>query len=212
MDDWLTAHRIDEITAALHQRLAPGRVLHILGATHAAVEMAFRWDVDPSKALAAGLLHDIAKEDDSAYQRERVELSREGMDPEYVDHPAVWHALAGAVIAREDFGLRSGEVERAIRLHPTGDADMTALERIVFLADYVEPTRDWEGVSALRELARRDLRAAADSAVLTKTKFVQLSGRPLHPCSERALQEALARGASTNPASPRARGKEKETD
>jgi nicotinate-nucleotide adenylyltransferase len=188
MRNWTTAARLDQVYTALGERLSPRRMLHVLGACHTAVTLAERWGGDPSAALAAALLHDIAKELDL---KNHPGLSE--MDAEDAAHPGVWHAALGASLAREEFGVDSPLVERAIRVHPTGDGEMSLLDRIVYLSDYIEPCRTHPGARRLRELARRDLAAAADHAILEKTDYVQGKGKTLHARSERARAATIAR-------------------
>jgi predicted HD superfamily hydrolase involved in NAD metabolism len=179
--------QLDSILTALHQRLPYRRALHCIGTAHAAVSLALRWGANVEDALLAGLLHDIAK---SETEKSLLHLLNEsGVNPaDYASFPKVWHAPAGSVIARREFGMNDA-VARAILLHPTGNANMTLLEQIIFLSDYMEPSRSWDGVNDLRVLARQDLQAAVDDSVLRKTSYVREKGNELHPYSLRALEE-----------------------
>jgi nicotinate-nucleotide adenylyltransferase len=161
--------------------------LHCIGSAHAAVSLAGRWGANVEDALVAALLHDIAKmEPEESLQRLLVEAGGD-IAVEMPFHK-VWHAAAGSVVAQRDFGVNDA-VAHAILLHPTGDANMTLLDQIIFLADYIEPSRAWDGVNDLRALARLDLQAAVDDAVLRKTAHVRERGIELHPRSQRALEE-----------------------
>ncbi|HBF33713.1 TPA: phosphohydrolase [Candidatus Sumerlaeota bacterium] len=180
--------QIDHITATLYQRLSPGRVLHCIGTAHAAVTLALRWSANAEDALVAALLHDIAKQEPEDVLRRLMQESGASLTDE-APFQKVWHAAAGALIARRDFGA-SEEAARAILLHPTGDAGMSVLEQIIFLADYIEPSRAWDGVNDIRALARQDLQAAVHDATKRKTAHVRERGTELHPRSCRALAEA----------------------
>lgn len=184
----MLASRIDHFTSVLFQRLSRARALHCIGSAHTAVGLAIRWNADPEEALAAGLLHDIAKQEPPETLRRLVEESGEDFAVEE-PFPKVWHAVAGAIIARREFGL-SEKAARAILLHPTGEAEMNLLEKIIFLSDYLEPSRVWDGVRELRALARRDLDAAVKEAIRRKTVHVREKGAELHPRSRRALEMA----------------------
>jgi len=200
MGNWTTAKGLDKIAVAVRQRLSRSRVLHTLGSCHEAVALACRWQVNPTHALAACLLHDIAKEESKPDQRRRIERVGVEFTADDLEHKPLWHAFAAEAVAREEFGVDAKEVCRAIRLHPTGDGEMSVLDRIVFLADYIEPSRNWDGVEALRTLARHDLVAAADEAIVQKTMHVrEKKGRALHPRSRRALDAALARRSIASP-------------
>jgi predicted HD superfamily hydrolase involved in NAD metabolism len=198
MRDWLTPTRLDTITQTLRERLSPYRLAHTWGVAHWALHLSARWGADDTEVLTAVLFHDIAKEEPLDRQRARIIEDLGAFPAEYEDQTSVWHALASAAVARLEFGVPGAEVLRAISLHPTGAAGMSLLEKIVFLADYTDLTRHWAGVEELRDLARRDLQAAVDDAILSKTAHVLQKGRALQYQSLLALQEAQQRreGAS----------------
>jgi predicted HD superfamily hydrolase involved in NAD metabolism len=193
MRDWLTPTRLDTITRTLRERLSPYRLAHTWGAAHWALHLSARWGADDAEVLAAALFHDIAKEEPIDRQRARIVEDLGAVPAEYEDQTFVWHALASAAVARREFGVPVPEVWRAIALHPTAGPGLSLLEKIVFLADYTDPTRHWAGVEAMRELARRDLQAAVDAAILSKTAHVLEQGRSLQYQSLRARQEAQTR-------------------
>ncbi len=193
MKEWITARRLDDLYDILNQRLSPKRVRHVLGVAETTVRLASLWGADLYEALVAALLHDIGKEEEREAQRARIERSSQGLNPEDRDFPGIWHAVSGEIIAREEFGVTSPPVLRAIRLHPTGDGEMSCLERIIFLSDYIEPTRTYDGVAELRRLARLDLEAAVDKAILKKTSSLLHQGKTLHARSRRALRAAEER-------------------
>ena len=132
------AHRIhalqfDHIYDVLKQRLSPARRLHTLGTSHVAISLSMLWEADPHETLMAALLHDVVKEHDQKNLRLILERARVAPEPEDFEFPSIWHAIAGAIVAREEFGA-SEAVCRAIRIHPTGDSEMTVMEKIIFLS------------------------------------------------------------------------------
>jgi nicotinate-nucleotide adenylyltransferase len=94
------------------------------------------------------------------------------------ENPALLHALTGAALAKERFGV-SDEVYEAIRWHTTGKPDMSTLEKILYLADYTEPTRDFEGVEALRRLSFEDLDRAMALGLKMSIEDLKERGRPI---------------------------------
>ncbi|MFP4379624.1 MAG: bis(5'-nucleosyl)-tetraphosphatase (symmetrical) YqeK [Candidatus Sumerlaeia bacterium] len=180
----MEAFRLDDIYDALNERLSDPRIMHVLGSGQAAVRLARRWDVDADDALTAALLHDIAKELKPSELRRLMDSSPEWATEEDGHYPSIWHAVAGAIIATREFGV-SEKVARAILYHPTGSPDMDRLAKVIFLADYIEPTRTWEGVAPMRRLAMEDLEEAVRSSVIKKTDHVQSKSKPLHPRSLR---------------------------
>lgn len=145
---------IEEEVAA---RLSPERFGHCRRVAQVAVEMAPQWGCDVQKAYLAGLLHDVAKE------MSRNSLLKATLDFGIVlteveqATTALIHAPVGAEQARVEFGITDPDILAAIRYHTTGRAGMSLLEKIVFLADYIEPARTFPGVDDVRHAAQRSL-------------------------------------------------------
>ena len=137
------------------------RIAHVAGCEMEAIELARQWGEDPETAAEAAILHDITKR--LSYE-EQLNLCKKYdiiCDNAELAAPKILHAKTGAALAKDRFGVPD-EVYRAIRWHTTGKPDMTLLEKIIFLADYIEPTRAFEGIENLRKLAFEDL----DRAIL----------------------------------------------
>ena len=136
--------------------LSSQRIAHTAGCEHEAVQLAKLWGEDPEKAAVAGILHDSTK--NLSYEEQLILCDKYGiiLDNAQRENPKLLHAISGAALAKDLFGV-SEEISQAIRWHTTGKPDMSTLEKIIYLADYIEPTRDFEGVEQLRELAHEDL-------------------------------------------------------
>ncbi len=132
------------------------RIAHVAGCESEAIELARRWGEDPETAAEAGILHDITKRLSYEEQLNLCEKYAIICDNAERAAPKLLHAKTGAALARDLFGVRDAVYE-AIRWHTTGKPDMTLLEKIIYLADYIEPTRDFPGIRELRELAYEDL-------------------------------------------------------
>lgn len=139
--------------------LSSQRIAHTAGCEHEAVQLAKLWGEDPEKAAVAGILHDSTK--NLSYEEQLILCDKYGiiLDNAQRENPKLLHAITGAALAKDRFGV-SEEISQAIRWHTTGKPDMNTLEKIIYLADYIEPTRDFEGVERIRELAYEDLDAA----------------------------------------------------
>lgn len=146
----------DELRDVAISLLKPKRVAHVLGCAETAVKLARRWGGDETVALRAGLLHDITKAIDGEDQLLLVDKYDILISDFERNYPKVLHAKTGAAVAKYVFG-ECEAVERAIYWHTTGKADMSLMEKIVYLADYIEPNRTFEGVEALRVMAFEDL-------------------------------------------------------
>lgn len=147
---------IPELRACSYSMVKEKRVRHIRGTEEEAVRLAKRWGADETLARRAGILHDCTK---YLELDEQLELCRKyGVELDEMEQCMVklLHSKTGACIARAIFG-EPDEVFWAIFWHTTAKADMTTLEKILYVADYMEPNRDFEGVERLRELAYSDL-------------------------------------------------------
>lgn len=136
--------------------LKENRIAHVTGVESQAVMLAMHWGEDPDTAAIAGILHDITKAQSKEKQLKLCEKYGIILENAERENPALLHARTGAALAKERFGI-SDEIYGAIRWHTTGKPDMSILEKIIYLADYTEPTRDFEGVEELRELSFEDL-------------------------------------------------------
>ena len=150
---------LDWLRAQVRPYLKPKRAAHVEGVEQMAVQLAERWGEDPHTAAEAGILHDITKCFPAEKQLKLCEKYGIMLSIAERETPALLHALTGAELARELFGV-SDAVYGAIRWHTTGRPEMSLLEKIIYLADYVEPTRDFDGVRKLRKLCFKDLNMA----------------------------------------------------
>ena len=167
--------------------LKPKRIAHVAGCESEAVALAMHWGEDPELAAEAAILHDITKREDGEGQLRLCE--RYGLHPEptELDSPKVLHAITAAAYAADRFGV-SEAVQSAIRWHCTGRPDMSLLEKIVWLADFTEPTRDFPGVDKVRALACEDLNFAMAAALRMTLDFVAEQGKKHCIITEQALE------------------------
>ena len=180
----LSLEKLEQVVTGL---LKPSRVAHVLGCRDTAVQLAKIWGADETEAARAALLHDITKALDGPAQ---LTLCREyGMilDDFSGENPKTIHALTGSLVADRIFG-ESERVVRAIRCHTTGKANMNMLEKIIYVADYVEPNRDFPGVEALRSLAYTDIDSALKRGLEMTLAMLQKQGRAVSPASMEALR------------------------
>ncbi|MGX8699061.1 MAG: bis(5'-nucleosyl)-tetraphosphatase (symmetrical) YqeK [bacterium] len=163
-----------------YARLKPRRIPHVQGVEREAARLAEHWGEDVEEARTAAILHDITKKEDLTNQLQLCE--KYGILPDELERQssALLHAKTGAMVAREEFGV-SPRVEEAIRWHTTGRAGMSKLEKIVYLADMLEPSRSFPGVEELRRLSYEDLDLCLLRACERCAAHVQETGEPLHP-------------------------------
>lgn len=176
---------VDELRCVAITLLKPRRVPHVLGAEETAAKLALRWGADERAARQAALLHDCTKKLTVEQHEAILRQYPMEMDAEERNTEKLLHAPTGAAVAKHVFGV-SDEVEQAIRWHTTGKADMTLLEKIIYLADYIEPTRDFCDLTELRRLAFEDLGRALLLGFTMAVTDLAKKGMPVHPNSVRA--------------------------
>ena len=166
--------------------LDPKRVAHVLGCRDTAAKLARRWGVNETDAARAGLLHDITKALDGPLQLTLCGAYGTMLDDFSRRYPKTLHALTGSLVAQRIFGENEAVVA-AICSHTTGKADMNTLEKIIYIADYMEPCRDFPGVERLRELADTDLDAALRCGLEMTLAHLARQGNEVSPESREAL-------------------------
>ena len=182
----------DEMRAILEQRLSPGRYRHSLGVADTAAALARRFGMNEERARVAGLLHDCAR----AYETAQLpaEARRRGIPVGKIEAamPLLLHAYVGAYLIYEVYGVDDAVVAQAVWRHTVGGENMTALDKIVYFADMIEPSRAYPEVEKLRELART---ASLDEMVLAglteSVRFVIQKGGLLLPDTIAARNELI---------------------
>ena len=178
----------EEICAALKATLKPGRYTHTLGVAETALRLAPRYGVDPARAELAGLLHDCAKYMPIDEMRGLVRGAVPDADEEELETASVLHAPAGAVWAAREFGVRDRGILSAIRKHTLGDAQMSALDALIYTADFIEPNRTpFPGLEEARALAETDIFAATRKCAELTNRHLAEQGRQAHPRTLRML-------------------------
>lgn len=167
--------------------LKPKRIPHVQGTEAEAVRLAERWGEDTGNAAEAAILHDVTKR---LEPNEQLRMCAEyGIinDNSETESTKLLHAKTGAAYARARFGAPE-EIYDAIRWHTTGRAGMSLLEKIVYMADYIEPNRDFPGVDELRVLAYSDLDGAMRLGLQMSLDNVRAQGEIPHRNSAEALR------------------------
>lgn len=165
--------------------LKPTRVAHVAGCESEAMSLALKWGEDPENAAEAAILHDITKK--LLLSEQLILCEKYGIINDTVERENVklLHAKTGAALSRELFGI-SDEVYGAIRWHTTGKPDMTLLEKIIYMADYIEPNRCFDGVDKLRELAYSDLDEAMKLGLYMSLEDIRSYGTKPHKTTQDA--------------------------
>ena len=179
----LSMVELEQVVVSL---LKPSRVSHVLGCRDTAAELARRWGADETDAARAGLLHDITKALDGPLQLTLCEEYGIVLNTFSSENPKILHALTGSLVAERIFGENQAVVA-AIRSHTTGKPNMNTLEKIIYVADYMEPSRKFDGVEKLRWLAFEDLDQALKLGLEMTLELLRQQGRQISPESLEAL-------------------------
>ena len=184
-----------ELADDVQLRLDPRKFLHVLGVAHAAVALAMRHGVDAQWAMTAGLLHDRSK--NMTPKEIEADLKERGIEIPEEDRafPAIWHGLHAAKAIGTELDLTRGargeqgaaEIAEAVRLHSTADSPIGPLARILFIADFTEPGRDFPGLDELRRIARQSLDGGYRRVLEHKCRYMKAQGKTLSPRALRAL-------------------------
>ncbi len=167
----------------LQASLKPSRYEHSLRVAKTAKKLAKQYGADVEKAKIAGLLHDCAKGlvlEEQQQEAIRGELSIMEDQMIFMDDKLM-HAFVGSYLAKRDYGVYDPEILSAIRSHTVGNENMSKLDKIIFLADYIEPGRDFPGVGHLREVAFEDLDQGVLEAMNGTISHLARSGLLIHP-------------------------------
>lgn len=179
----LPMEKLEQVVIRL---LKPNRVAHVLGCRDTAVEMAKHWGADTTDAARAGILHDITKALDGPLQLTLCSEYGIVLDEFSTNNPKTLHALTGSLVAQRVFGENQAVVD-AIRWHTTGKENMDLLQKIIYVADYMEPNRDFPGVDKLRHLAFTDIDAALKLGLEMTLTMLHEQGREVSPESQQAI-------------------------
>lgn len=192
-----------DIKRYLKKNLDHDRYVHTLNVRRTACQLARRHLKFESakdrrlflrKVSLAALLHDADK------GRADEELWRSLREDPQVDHHElkgfreIWHAFSSAVTARREFGVADDDLLNALRFHTTGRPSMSDLEKIIYLADYIEPGRDFPGVAKIRRAARQSLDAGCLTAFNHSIEALRKKGSPISGYTLEARKDLMDHG------------------
>lgn len=185
VEDWL----VSQITQLIDGR----RLSHSLGVRDSCEYLAVKYGADVQKARLAGLVHDCAKGLDDHQLVQQATLY--GLDISYwQDYDlSLLHGPVAAALARERLGITDAEILHAVAVHTTGCTDMNLLDLVLFVADYIEPGRTFEGVDRIRRAAEQSLELAALEGFATTIEHLLRTNRLIHPLTIHARNSLLMR-------------------
>jgi predicted HD superfamily hydrolase involved in NAD metabolism len=165
----------------LTNTLSTKRLMHSEGTAKTAEKLAIIYNVDSRKAYLAGLVHDCTRETDIAAQNNMLEALELEVDELTLTTKELLHALTAEYLMINEFNIYDEEVISAVRFHTTGRENMTLLEKIIFLADVIEPSRDFPGIEYIRQIAKENIDEALLAAFESSIKFLLGKRQMIHP-------------------------------
>lgn len=174
-----------EIQTTLREEIDSKRFQHTLGVAYTAVSLAMRYDSDLTEAFIAGLLHDCAK---CMSDKDKISFCKDHnltITNIELQNPFLLHAIVGSVLANEKYGIENPSIKNAILYHTTGHPAMTLLEKIIFIADYIEPLREHDPeLSKVRQSAFIDIDKCLILILQHTLSYLKSFGKEIDPKTE----------------------------
>lgn len=177
----MNPNKFTEIQSWVATQVSPYRLKHIQGVAQTSARLAERFGLPVEKARLAGWLHDCAKEKTRLEMKRWIKTGRFRLDAEEEKIPGLWHPHAGAAVALLKWGIKDKGILEAIRCHTLGNPQMGPLAQVVFVADFIEPSRNFEGVEKVRSIARRNLKEAVLAKASMTIQFLFEKRMKIHP-------------------------------
>ncbi|AMM97970.1 bis(5'-nucleosyl)-tetraphosphatase (symmetrical) YqeK [Bacillus pumilus] len=170
----------EEALNCVKEQLTEHRYTHTLGVMETAISLAERFGADVKKAETAAIFHDYAKFRPKDEMKGIIQ--KEQMNPLLLEYsPELWHAPVGAYLVKKEVAIHDQDILTAIEFHTSGRPNMTLLEKVIYVADYIEPGRHFPGVEEVRELAEQDLDSALIQSLKNTISFLLKKNQPVYP-------------------------------
>lgn len=178
------------IVNRIKDELSPSRYAHVLRVEETAIELATRYDENIEKASIAALLHDYAKEKSNSFMKDTI--INQNLDLDMLDYGnSIWHGPVGSILAKKEFYIEDEDILNAIFYHTFGRTQMSKLEKIIFVADYIEPKRHFKEAKKARKKAKESLDLA--TAYIIKKTLINLvdNNKKVFPKAVETYNESL---------------------
>lgn len=160
---------------------------HTYGVRDTAVRLAEKYGADPEKARVCSLYHDLYRRASDELIGEYIE--KYGLDPKYMGDPNLAHGKMAALFMEHEMGIKDPDMLNAVAYHTTGRAGMSVLEKVIYLADAIEPGRDYPSVYRIREMAENSLDRACLMILEEFPEYLAKKGRKMDPDSIKARDQ-----------------------
>ncbi|MDR4889018.1 bis(5'-nucleosyl)-tetraphosphatase (symmetrical) YqeK [Fredinandcohnia sp. QZ13] len=172
------------------EQLTEHRYQHTLGVMETAIELSKHYHADVKKAEIAAIFHDYAKFRPKDEMKQII-INQHMPSDLLIHNTELWHAPVGAYLVKTEVGIEDEEILDAIRFHTSGREKMTLLEKVIFVADYIEPGRHFPGVEEGRELAKQDLDNALIYALSNTIMFLAKKNQAIYPDTLRTYNSLI---------------------
>ena len=162
----------DEIKEYLKNNLQEERYNHVLGVAETAKKLAGLNNVDEDIAELAGFAHDVAKNMQIDEMKKIMDENNIILSEVEEINKSLWHSIIAPIVAKEKLGIEDEEILSSLRWHATGKEDMTTLEKIIYIADMIEATRDFDGLEELRNITFNNLDDGVLAGLTHTMKFL----------------------------------------
>mgnify|MGYP006361260177 FL=1 len=170
----------NELIQAVQSQMSQKRFQHVLGVEQTAVELAEKYGASNEAASIAALTHDYAKERSDKEMQELI--YREQFDLELLEYGSnIWHGPLGAFLVEQELGISDSDILNAIKYHTIGAPEMTILEQVIYVADYIEPGRNFPSVEKARKIAAENLQAAVQYETKQTLQHLIGKNRKIYP-------------------------------
>lgn len=170
----------EELKEQVRTQMSAKRFIHVLGVEAAAVDLAEKYGASLEAASIAALCHDIAKERPDQEMKELIKQS--GFPSELMEYGSnIWHGPCAAEMVKKDYHLLDEDILNAIRYHTIGRSEMSLLEQVIYVADYIEPGRHFPGVEEARRLAAENLQAAVSFETQQTLVYLIQTKKKIYP-------------------------------
>ncbi|MGF1541358.1 MAG: bis(5'-nucleosyl)-tetraphosphatase (symmetrical) YqeK [Pleurocapsa sp.] len=189
----------DRVLTWLEKNVSPQRIRHIVGVEETSIKLAHYHQVDVDKAAQAALMHDLAKFFPAKKLLTMAEAAGICIDSICAKYPHLLHAEVGAIVARQEFGVKDPEILAAISNHTLGSPNMSPLSCVVFIADVLEPSRgDNPELAAMRKLSTKNLYKCLQQTSDYSLKYLVSRQKIIHPRTILTRNWALTKASAQN--------------
>lgn len=163
---------IEEMNLYLKENLLEKRYIHVKGVVEMAKKLAKLNKVSEEKAEIAALAHDVAKNLSKDKMKEIITENNIVISELEENNPNLWHSIIAPIVAKEKLGIEDEEILDSIRWHTTGKENMSVLTKIIYIADMIEPNRNFDGVQEIRKITYDNLDSGVYNGLTHSIKFL----------------------------------------